>query len=47
MEGNFGAMLGLRNDFMVQVIRQVGNYGEIFHRHLQPSTCAWHQRVVD
>jgi general L-amino acid transport system substrate-binding protein len=36
MEGNFGAMLGLRNDFMVQVIRQVGNYGEIFHRHLQP-----------
>jgi general L-amino acid transport system substrate-binding protein len=36
MEGDFGAMLGLRNDFMVQVIRQVGNYGEIFHRHLQP-----------
>ena len=35
-EGNLGAMLGLRNDFMVSVIRQVGNYGEIFDRHLRP-----------
>ena len=35
-EGNLGSMLGLRNDFMVSVIRQVGNYGEIFDRHLRP-----------
>jgi general L-amino acid transport system substrate-binding protein len=35
-EGNLGAMLGLRNDFMVSVIRQVGNYGEIFDRNLRP-----------
>jgi general L-amino acid transport system substrate-binding protein len=35
-EGNVGSMLGLRNDFMVSVIRQVGNYGEIFDRHLRP-----------
>jgi general L-amino acid transport system substrate-binding protein len=35
-EGNLGALLGLRNDFMVSVIRQVGNYGEIFDRNLRP-----------
>jgi general L-amino acid transport system substrate-binding protein len=26
--------MGLPNDFMVQVITQVGNYGEIFDRNL-------------
>jgi general L-amino acid transport system substrate-binding protein len=35
-EGDLGSMLGLRNDFMVSVIGQVGNYGEIFDRHLRP-----------
>jgi len=29
-----GSYLGLANDFMVEVIRQVGNYGEIFARNL-------------
>ncbi len=29
-----GSYLGIPNDFMVTVIRQMGNYGEIFHRHL-------------
>jgi general L-amino acid transport system substrate-binding protein len=29
-----GNQLGLANDFMVEVIRQVGNYGEILQRHL-------------
>jgi general L-amino acid transport system substrate-binding protein len=29
-------MLGLSNDFMVRVIRQVGNYEEIFTRNLKP-----------
>ena len=29
-------MLGLRDDFMVAIIRQVGNYGEIFDRNLRP-----------
>ena len=29
-EGDFGAMLGLRNDWAFQVISQVGNYGEVF-----------------
>ena len=29
-----GSYLGIANDFMVEVIRQVGNYGEIFARNL-------------
>lgn len=29
-----GSYLGIANDFMVTVISQVGNYGEIFDRHL-------------
>lgn len=36
LEGDFGTMLGLSNDFMVRVVRQVGNYAEIFERHLSP-----------
>jgi general L-amino acid transport system substrate-binding protein len=35
-EGGFGSMLGLSDDFMARVIRLVGNYGELFERHLQP-----------
>jgi len=31
-----GAYLGIPNDFMVTVIRSVGNYGEIFDRNLRP-----------
>jgi general L-amino acid transport system substrate-binding protein len=37
-EGDLGQALGLENDFMVNVISQVGNYGEIFDRHLGPDT---------
>lgn len=33
-EGTLGTDMGLPNDFMVQVITQVGNYGEIFERNL-------------
>ena len=29
-------MLGLSDDFMARVVRLVGNYGELFERHLQP-----------
>jgi general L-amino acid transport system substrate-binding protein len=35
-EGDLGVGLGLENDFIVQVIKQVGNYGEIYDRHLGP-----------
>lgn len=31
-----GSLFGIPNDFMVAVIRQVGNYGEIFERNLTP-----------
>lgn len=31
-----GSYLGLENDFMVTVIEQVGNYGEIYERNLTP-----------
>jgi general L-amino acid transport system substrate-binding protein len=32
-----GSSLGLDNDFVVDIIRQVGTYGEIYQRHLGPS----------
>jgi general L-amino acid transport system substrate-binding protein len=37
-EGELGAALGLENDFMVAAISAVGNYGEIYERHLGPNT---------
>lgn len=37
LEGEFGAKLGLENDFVVDVIRAVGNYGEIYNNHLGPA----------
>jgi len=37
-EGDLGKGLGLDNDFMVNVIKQVGNYGEIYDRNLGPAT---------
>jgi general L-amino acid transport system substrate-binding protein len=36
VEGEMGTSLGIRNDFMVQVIKQVGNYEEVYNRHLGP-----------
>jgi len=36
--GASGSLFGISNDFMVTVIRQVGNYGEIFDRNLGPDT---------
>jgi general L-amino acid transport system substrate-binding protein len=38
VEGELGAKLGLPNDFMVVVLEQVGNYGEIWDRNLGPDT---------
>jgi len=37
-EGNLGAMLGLEKDWALNIIKAVGNYGEIFDRHLGPKT---------
>jgi len=38
LDGNFGADVGLTNDWMVKVIKAVGNYGEIFDRNIGPDT---------
>ncbi|WP_420392891.1 amino acid ABC transporter substrate-binding protein [Acuticoccus sp.] len=38
VEGEYGAMLGLDNDWAVRAIAAVGNYGEIFDRYLGPDT---------
>jgi general L-amino acid transport system substrate-binding protein len=37
-EGDLGTGLGLSNDFAVNVIKNVGNYGEIYERHLGKDT---------
>ncbi len=37
-EGEYGAMLGLDADWVVNVIAAVGNYGEIFERYLGVNT---------
>ncbi|PDW01620.1 amino acid ABC transporter substrate-binding protein [Candidatus Viridilinea mediisalina] len=37
-EGDFGQALGLNNDFALQIISQVGNYGDIYDRNLGPRT---------
>ena len=37
-ENAIGSLFGIANDFMVPVIRQVGNYGEIYDRNLGPDT---------
>jgi general L-amino acid transport system substrate-binding protein len=38
VEGDLGQQLGISNDFMVQVLTAVGNYEEIYNRHLGPDT---------
>ena len=38
VEGDLGKKLGLNNDFIVKVIQAVGNYGEIYNRHLGPES---------
>jgi len=40
VDGDFGAPLGLRPSFMADVIRAVGNYGELYDRHFGPQTGA-------
>lgn len=37
-EGTLGQDMGLPNDFMVRVIKKVGNYGEIYDRNLGESS---------
>lgn len=37
-EGAYGEAIGLSNDWAAQVVKAVGNYGEIFDRNIGPST---------
>ncbi len=37
-EGDLGAMLGLNKDWVVKIVGSVGNYGEIFNRHIGVDT---------
>ena len=37
VEGEMGSSLGIPNDFMVQVLKQVGNYEEVYGRWLGPA----------
>ena len=34
VEGKMGANLGLNADFAYQIVKQVGNYGEVFERNV-------------
>ncbi len=36
VEGEMGTSLGIPDDFMVNVLNQVGNYEEVYNRHLGP-----------
>jgi general L-amino acid transport system substrate-binding protein len=38
VEGDLGRQLGLPADFTLKVVQAVGNYGELFERHLGPAT---------
>ncbi|MDB5613210.1 MAG: amino acid transporter substrate-binding protein [Devosia sp.] len=40
VEGDFGTPLGLTSSFMADIIRSVGNYGELYDRHFGPLTGA-------
>ena len=37
-EGDFGTGIGLTNDWAYNIVKQVGNYGEIFDANVGPST---------
>ena len=38
VEGNFGEQLGLTKDWIVRIVKQVGNYGEAYDRSFGPNT---------
>lgn len=38
VEGEFGKSIGLDNDWVVRIVKGVGNYGEIYDRNVGPNT---------
>ena len=51
MEGDLGKNLGVGPDWAYNIIKQVGNYGEVFEKHVGANTAARpaarRQRAVD
>lgn len=47
VEGEMGAKLGLSNEWAYNVIKQVGNYGEIYDRNLGPETPTYIPRGIN
>lgn len=46
-EGDFGAMIGLDKEWAKRAIAAVGNYGEIFDKHIGPSTALGIERGLN
>ncbi len=46
VEGELGSKFGLSNDFVYRVIKNVGNYGEVYERNLGPFNLARGQNDV-
>lgn len=44
LEGTYGEDFGIPADFIAQMIRQVGNYGEIYERNLGPESTVYIER---
>ena len=38
LQGSFGEGIGLKNDWVVNILSQVGNYAEVFDRNVGPAT---------
>jgi general L-amino acid transport system substrate-binding protein len=38
LEGDLGKGMGVSNDFAARIVKQVGNYGEVYDRNLGPKT---------
>lgn len=46
IEGNIGKVLGLLNDFVFNVIKVVGNYGEIYECYFDLNLLFWEQNEL-
>jgi general L-amino acid transport system substrate-binding protein len=47
VEGDLGKNLGVGNDWGYQIIKQVGNYGDVYDKHVGPSTAVGLARGVN
>jgi general L-amino acid transport system substrate-binding protein len=47
LEGGLGKNLGVANDWGYQIIKQVGNYGDVYDKHIGPSTPVGLERGVN